>query len=165
MRSIALFTLTALGVAGLALGQPMNQTAPQPQPGQPPQSETPAPPSPSDPSMTTMQQPISGNSGATNPENSMTPNAAEANKRLAALVPEGMSSKEACHGFRTEYECAAALHAAHDLNIPFDQLKPKVTAGGGLEDAIHELKPDADAAGEAHRAEQQAKLDLQSPRG
>jgi hypothetical protein len=165
MRSIALFTLTALGVAGVALGQPMNETAPQPQPGQPPQSETPAPPSPSDPSMTTMQQPISGNSSASSPADSMAPNSAEPSKRLAALLPEGVSSKEACRGFRSEYECAAALHASHDLDIPFDQLKPKVTASGGLEDAIHELKPDADAAGAAHRAEQQAKLDLQSPRG
>ena len=165
MRSIALFTLTALGVASIALGQPMNQTAPQPQPGQPPQSETPAAPSPSDPSMTTMQQPISGNSSASSPANSMAPNSAEPNQRLAALVPHGMSSKEACRGFRSEYECAAALHASHDLNIPFDQLKPKVTAGGGLENAIHELKPDADASHAAHQAEQQAKLDLKPPPG
>jgi hypothetical protein len=165
MRSIAWFTLTALGVASVALGQPMNQTAPQPQPGQPSQSQTPPAPSPSDPSMTTMQQPISGNSGATSPANSMAPNAAEPSKRLAALLPQGMSSKEACRGFRSMYECAAALHASHDLNISFDTLKPKVTAGGGLEDAIHELKPDADAAAAAHRAQQQAQLDLQSPRG
>jgi hypothetical protein len=73
----------------------MNQTAPQPQPGQRSQSdETPAPPSRDDPSMTTMQQPISGNSTATSPSNSMAPNAAGQGTHLAALLPQGMSRKE-----------------------------------------------------------------------
>lgn len=167
MRSITrlIAVAVAAGSMALAFGQPMNQTAPQPQPGERPQSdETPAPPSRDDPSMTTMQQPISGNSTATSPSNSMAPNAAAEGTHLAALLPQGMSQKEACEGIKTTDECAAMLHAAQNLNIPFADLKSHVTGGEQLEGAIHACKPDADAAAEARRAEQQARSDL-NPQG
>lgn len=151
----------AAGSTGLAFGQPMNQTAPQPQPGERPQStETPAPPARDDPSMTTMQQPISGNSNATNPSNTMAPNAAEEGTHLAALLPQSMSQKEACEGIKTTDECAAMLHAAQNLNIPLADLKSHVTGGEQLEAAIHACKPDADATAEARRAQEQARSDL-----
>jgi hypothetical protein len=166
MKRLAALLAAALGVATLALAQPINQSAPQPQPGPSSQSSAaPPPPSPSDPSMTTMQQPISGNSSATSPEHSMAPNAAEPNTRLAALLPRGMSPQEACNGFKSQTECAAAAHAAHNLNIPFGDLKSKMTSGQRLGAAIHELKPAVDAKSEAHRAEQQAHSDTQSPQG
>lgn len=154
----------ALGAATLAFAQPMNETAPQPQPGPKAQSEeAPPPPSPSDPSITTMQQPISGNSSATSEPNSMAANASSSTTRLAELLPEGMSPKEACDGFRSPQACEATAHAAKNLDIPFGELKEKVGGGERLEAAIHELKPDVDANSEARRAEQQANSDRRAP--
>ena len=54
------------------------------------------------------------------------------------------------------------LHAAQNLNIPVADLKSHVTGGEQLEAAIHACKPDADAAAEASKAEQQARSDLKS---
>jgi hypothetical protein len=54
--------------------------------------------------------------------------------------------------------------ASQNLNIPFADLKSQSAGGEGLEGAIHALKPDADAAAEARRAEQQARSDLK-PQG
>jgi len=166
MKSIALIALAAtLGVATLTLAQ-TTDPVPQPQAGPKTQSdETPPPPSRSDPSMTTTQQPISGNSSATSEPNSMAPNSAAPSTRLAAVLPQGMSAKEACKSFKTTNECVAALHAAHNLNIPFDQLQSKMAGGTKLGAAIHELKPDADSKAEVHKAEQQARTDLHSPQG
>jgi hypothetical protein len=164
MRSVTRLIAVAVAVGSTALvfGQPMNETAPQPQPGERQSDETPAPPARDDPSMTTLQQPISGNSTATSPSNSMAPNAAAEGTHLAALLPQGMSQQEACEGIKTTDECAAMLHAAQNLNIPFADLKSHVTGGEPLEGAIHACKPDADAAAEARRAEQQARSDLKS---
>jgi len=156
----------SLLTASLAFAQPINETAPQPQPapsGQ--ETESPPPPAPADPSMTTMQEPSGGNSSATTPSNSMAPNAADQNTRLAAVLPNGMSSKEACEGFSSEDDCATALHTAHNLNLPFDQLKQRVTAGTQLEAAVRELKPDVDAKGAVERAQQQVRADKQTPQG
>lgn len=112
-----------------------------------------------------MQQPISGNSTATSPPNSMAPNAGGPNTRLAALLPKGMSQKEACEGLETTEECAAGLHAAANLNVSFAELKAQMSSGQQLETAIKAVKPDVDAAAEAQRAEQQAHSDLRPSQG
>jgi hypothetical protein len=49
--------------------------------------------------------------------------------------------------------------------VQFSQLKTKVQAGDRLSAAIHTLKPGVDADNEARRAEQQARDDLDAPRG
>ena len=49
-------------------------------------------------------------------------NAAD-NGRLAAVLPRGMSSQDACRGLKSLDLCAATLHAARNLGIPFAQLK------------------------------------------
>ncbi len=165
MRSITrLIALAAVvGSTALAFGQALNQTAPQPQRGSSSQSDAaPPPPSSNDSSVTWTQQPISGNSSATSPPNSMAPNAAEPDTHLAALLPHGMSQQEACEGLKTTSECSAMLHAAQNLNLPFADLKSRIAGGQQLEGAIHALKPDVDAAAEARRAEQQARSDLRS---
>lgn len=87
------------------------------------------------------------------------------NTRLAAIVPAGMSSQEACNGFKSESECAAALHAAQNLNIAFPELKSRVTGGERLATAIHGLKPGVNAKVEARKAETQAQGDIRRPRG
>ncbi len=84
---------------------------------------------------------------------------------LAALVPAGMSTEEACTGFKSVKDCAASLHASQNLSIPFADLKSKVTGGQGLGAAIHALKPDANARAEVKKAEGQAQDDVHGPRG
>ena len=82
------------------------------------------------------------------------------NTRLAALVPAGMTAREACTGFKDVAECSAALHVAQNLNIPFPDVRDRVLGGQTLEATVHALKPSANAHVEVHRAEQQASADL-----
>ena len=84
--------------------------------------------------------------------------------RFAELVPSDMSATEACSGFKSMIECAAALHAAQNVGIPFKELKSKMTAGGTLGAAIRDLKPGADVPSEVSRAEEEARADLRSSR-
>lgn len=82
------------------------------------------------------------------------------NSRLAALIPDGMSSNQACNGFKSIELCAATLHAAQNLNLSFSDLKRKVGQGEGLSAAIHTLKPEVDARAEERRAQDQAMADF-----
>ena len=84
---------------------------------------------------------------------------------FAALVPSDMSATEACSGFKSTSECAVALHAAHNVGIPFKDLKTRMTRGETLGAAIHHLKPDADVGAEVSRAQEQARADVRSPQG
>ena len=83
--------------------------------------------------------------------------------RFATLVPSDMSATEACSGFKTTSECSAALHAAHNVGIPFKDLKTRMTRGETLGAAIHHLKPGADVGAEVNRAQEQARADARSP--
>ncbi|HEY1875013.1 MAG TPA: hypothetical protein VGG67_11470, partial [Steroidobacteraceae bacterium] len=82
---------------------------------------------------------------------------------LAQLVPSDMSATEACSGFKSMTECAAALHAAQNVGIPFRELKSKMTGGETLGAAIRDLMPGADVRSEVSRAQEQAEADLRSP--
>jgi hypothetical protein len=64
--------------------------------------------------------------------------------RMRDLIPSGTSAREAISGFKNEGQFLAALHASKNLNIPFDELKGKVTGDGSvpLGEAIHSLRPD-----------------------
>jgi hypothetical protein len=95
--------------------------------------------------------------------NDVQASAISANTRLAALVPAGLTPEDACRGFKDVAECSAALHVAQNLNIPFADLKDRVTSGQSLGTAIHALKPKADSRHEVQRAEEQARADLRSP--
>ena len=74
----------------------------------------------------------------------------------------------AAQGFRSQGQFLAALHAAKDLNIPFDQLKADMTGPGhdSLGQAIQDLKPtDAPTLkSEVTKARQEAQADLQGAR-
>ncbi len=80
--------------------------------------------------------------------------------KLQALLPPGADLQAAASGFRTLGQFVAAVHVAHNLDIPFDQLKAKIVAGGSLGKTIHNLKPDANAKTEAKRAHKQANDDI-----
>lgn len=87
--------------------------------------------------------------------NERLPNHPELASRIARLLPPGTDLMTAESGFKNPGQFIAALHVSKNLNIPFDQLKAKVTgvtvqANGqtttstpvSLGKAIHELRPD-----------------------
>lgn len=143
MKPIALASVAAIAVllAPVAFAEPAAQ--PQVQPA--PQSEPMPAPAP---------DPAAADTHA--------PTAASGNTRLAALVPTGLTPEDACRGFKDLSECSAALHVAQNLNIPFADLKDRVTSGQSLGTAIHALKPKADSKREAQRAGEQAREDLRT---
>lgn len=90
------------------------------------------------------------------------------NTKLAAnlekILPSGMTAQQACGGFGNLGGCVAAVHVANNLDIPFADLKAKVTGSGAMSlgKAIHALKPDADAKSETRKAQGQAREDLRA---
>lgn len=90
----------------------------------------------------------------------------ESNPELAArvhgMLSSGMSMSEAANGFKNQGQFLGALHASQNLNIPFDDLKAKMTgsSAASLGSAIKASKPemsDKQAKEEAKKAETQAK--------
>jgi len=144
MKRIAfpLLALVAVALAPFSYGQP----APEPQAQPAPKTEPMPMPAPA-------PDPAAADTHAT---------AAGGNTRLAALVPAGLTPEDACRGFKDLSECSAALHVAQNLNIPFADLKDRVTSGQSLGAAIHGLKPKANSKREAQRAEEQAREDLRT---
>ena len=168
-----LATAAALSVAGLAGAQP---AAPSSQPAQPYSSEQPMPAHPSTPAQPQPDPAADDQAVAADPSTAAPSQQAPAqagsavppaspSTRLAAIVPSGMTPQQACLGFDSVAECAATLHAAQNLNLPYPGLKAKVTGGQNLAAAIHDLKPSADAKAEARKAVDQARADLMPARG
>ena len=165
-RSATLIAASAvLGLAALAYAQiSVAPGEPRHSNTQPPASSQPSEPERSSPAPAGKEAPPG--QPAPDPETaSAGPEAQGATQRshLAQLVPSDMSATEACSGFKSTTECAAALHAAHNLGIPFKDLKARMTGGEKLGTAIHDLKPGADVRAEVSRAEEQARADLRSP--
>lgn len=63
--------------------------------------------------------------------------------RLGPLLPAGTNIQAASAGFRNLGQFVAAVHAAHNLNIPFSQLQAKMTGPNAesLGHAIRDLEP------------------------
>jgi hypothetical protein len=92
--------------------------------------------------------------------------AIEANPQLSSrvqgMLPNGTSISSAAAGFQNEGQFLAALHASHNLDIPFSDLKSKMTGSGSssLGSAIQASKPSItkkQASEEAKKAEAEAK--------
>jgi len=81
---------------------------------------------------------------------------------LQSLLPEGTDLQAAAAGFKNLGEFVSAVHVSKNLDIPFDELKAKMTGPDGviLGKAIHELRPDVKAKAEAKRAKKQANQDF-----
>src|SRR5579885_247061 len=81
--------------------------------------------------------------------------------RLQSLLPAGTSAQAAASGFKNLGQFVAAVHVAHNLGIPFSQLKADMVGSGmSLGKAIHTLRPDVNAKKEVKLAKKQAKEDL-----
>ena len=81
--------------------------------------------------------------------------------QLQPLLP-GANLEAASAGFTNLGQFVAAAHVSHNLDIPFEQLKAKVTGPNpeSLGKAIKDLKPSADAKAEAKKAEKSAQADV-----
>ena len=83
--------------------------------------------------------------------------------RVQAMLPSGTSMSSAAAGFRNEGQFLAALHTSQNLNIPFSELKAKMTGSDhmSLGEAIKSSKPNMsgdEANEEAKKSERQAKV-------
>lgn len=61
--------------------------------------------------------------------------------RLKTMLPSGENVMEAANGFKNLGQFVASAEISHNLNIPFDQFKSKVTSGDNLGKAVHALDP------------------------
>ena len=80
------------------------------------------------------------------------------------LLPLRTSVTDAATGFKNQRQFIAAAHLSRNLNIPFDQIKTRMTAEHrmSLNDSLREIRPDMTknlAKAEANKAEEQAKDD------
>jgi hypothetical protein len=80
--------------------------------------------------------------------------------RLQSLLPAGTNLTEAASGFKNLGQFIAAVHVSHNLGIPFNDLKDKMTTGDNLGKAIQALDPNVNAKHEAKKADKQSKSDL-----
>jgi hypothetical protein len=82
--------------------------------------------------------------------------------KLDSLLPAGTTAQQACSGFKNLGECVSAIHVSHNLGVPFEELKGKLTGSSPekLGKAIHDLKPEVDAKAEAKKAQKRAKSDI-----
>jgi len=91
------------------------------------------------------------------------------NTKVASQIHDltDADAQQACTGFKNVGECVAAAHVSKNLGIEFDALRAKLTGSGSesLGDAIHDLKPDANAKSETRKARSQARDDLKSLSG
>jgi hypothetical protein len=102
-----------------------------------------------------------------------------ANLQGQGVLPSNIDAKVACDNFKALEDCVAALHASKNLGLDYNCLKSNMTGvqasadmsscketggdkGISLVKAIHLMKPDADAKGEAKNAEKQAKDDVKA---
>lgn len=82
--------------------------------------------------------------------------------KLQSLLPPRTNLQTAFQGFKNLGQFVAAVHVSHNLRIPFDQLKAKMIGPPqeSLGQAVHALKPDANAKDETRKGEKQAKQDM-----
>lgn len=85
-------------------------------------------------------------------------------QRLGSMLPSGMDVAQAANGFKNLGQFVAAVHVSHDLDIPFTQLKDKVTSGEKLGKAVKTLKPSSNVKSEVKKAKKEAKSDIKEAR-
>lgn len=94
------------------------------------------------------------------------PTDADLQMRIRPLLTQGTDLNLAAEGFTSGEQFAAVAHASHNTAIPFVVLKNRVLEKGmSLKAAIHELKPDLNAAVEANKASAEAQWTVASLQG
>jgi hypothetical protein len=87
--------------------------------------------------------------------------------RLQPFLPAGTNLQTAAAGFKNLGQFVAAVHVSHNLGIPFDQLKAKMTGPNSesLGRAIEDLRPSLSGKTvktDVKTAEHEAKADLEA---
>lgn len=108
---------------------------------------------------------MSAGAGMHDSVSQLTHNTALASK-LHALLPAGTNIQTAANGFKNLGQFVAAVHVAHNLHIPFDELKAKMTGPNAesLGHAIRDLEPNLSSQtvkSDVKTGERQAKQDLE----
>jgi hypothetical protein len=85
--------------------------------------------------------------------------------KLEPLLPAGTNVQDAAAGYDNLGQFVAAVHVSKNLDIPFSDLKGEMMGGKSLGQAIHELKPSANAHEEATKANRQALKDMEESSG
>jgi hypothetical protein len=85
--------------------------------------------------------------------------------RIQPLLPAGSTVAAASTGFRNQGQFIAALHVSRNLNVPFDQLRVKLTGSNpeSLGQAIHDLRPNLSRSNvkrDVRMAQRQADQDI-----
>jgi len=82
--------------------------------------------------------------------------------RLTPLLPPGVTLAAAAAGFKNQGQFIAALHVSRNLDIPFAALKAEMVGPDhdSLGQAIHELRPTANAQTAVETAEHEADVDI-----
>lgn len=82
--------------------------------------------------------------------------------RLQGFFPQGTDLSKEAADFRNLGQFVAAAHVSHNLDIPWTDLKAKMTGDHpvSLGKAIEDLKPQADAKTEASKAQKEADTDI-----
>jgi len=82
-------------------------------------------------------------------------------KRLKPVLNDTTPIDRVSREFQTVEDFAATLHASRNIHVPFPELKRLVVDEGmSLAEAIHEVKPAANASLEADLARSEARADL-----
>jgi len=83
--------------------------------------------------------------------------------RIERMLPAGMTLNQASLGFRNQGQFIAALHVSQNLHIPFVDLKRAMTGPNAMSlgQAIHTLRPAANAGAAVRRANTQTHSDVQ----
>lgn len=92
--------------------------------------------------------------------------ASQLSSRLGPLLPAGTNIQTAAAGFKNLGQFVAAVHVAHNLNIPFSQMAAKMTGPNAesLGKAIQDLRPSLSSSAvkqDVKLAKHQAKQDLE----
>jgi hypothetical protein len=82
----------------------------------------------------------------------------ELTRKIRHLLPPDITVESAAAGFRNLGQFVYTAQLAHNLRIPFDQLKTRVTGGDTLWKAIEELKSGVDTMAEVRRAWDEASI-------
>ena len=164
------FCLSGLPLMAQARGGGGGMSGGNPDMGNGPQGPTQNPGMGNGPTMGPGSGPMNG--GGTNTENGVVKPPTQIiaqNPKLASkiqpLLPSGTNPQAAENGFKSLGEFVASVHVAHNLNLPFDQLKNKVVGRESLGKAIHQLNPSLsrkDTKEAIKKARQEAKNDIRT---
>jgi hypothetical protein len=91
----------------------------------------------------------------------MVPRNPKLESRLHALLPPGMTVRQAAQGFGDQNQFVSTVHVSRNLDIPFIKLKAKIVDERlSLGQAIQALRPDADVSKELTRAREMTPKDI-----